>query len=152
VARDEKTKRKKEKPKDDEEGPSKDERRRAKKEAKKAAKRAADAPISAVRVTVHEVGEAARASYDAVSRVLKLSVPVGETGPRGEAGPVGPQGPQGPQGAQGIQGPRGEPGAGLDLRRAPKDQQDREIYVDAEGRLCYRAGSRHFVLSLTPKE
>jgi hypothetical protein len=105
-----------------------------------------------VKVTLHAAGEAPRAAYDAASRVLRLSLPAPEPGPRGEAGPAGVQGPQGPQGAQGIQGPRGETGAGLDLRRAPKDHQERELYVDGEGHLCYRVGGRHFVISLTPKE
>lgn len=46
---------------------------------------------------------------------------------------------------------RGGPGAGLDFNQAPADGKDRAIYVDSAGRLCYREGSAHFLISLTPK-
>jgi len=76
----------------------------------------------------------------------------GPQGPQGQAmrGPQGPQGPHGPQGMQGPSGPAGEPGLGLDLSRAPQDGKKRALYVDSEGRLCYRAGDEHFVVTLSP--
>jgi hypothetical protein len=134
---------------------SKDERRRLEKSAKKAAKRAAKSPVTSISVVTLEAGEAARASFEPHTRALELGLPAGARGGRGERGPAGPQGaqgPQGPHGPQGIQGPRGDSGVGIDLREAPKDHQERELYVDGEGRLCFRAGSQHFAVMLTPKE
>jgi hypothetical protein len=32
----------------------------------------------------------------------------------------------------------------MDFSRAPRDGQRRELYVDGEGRLCFRAGSEQF--------
>jgi hypothetical protein len=124
----------------------------AKKAAKKAEKAAAKSPIALVRVVALEPNETARATYDPLSRVLELMISSGAPGPRGERGPAGHEGPQGPQGPQGIQGPRGDAGLGLDFRRAPKDGRDRELYVDEEGRLSFRAGTRHYLVALTPKE
>jgi hypothetical protein len=139
----------KKKGKDDE--ATAEDQRRADKAARKAAKKAAKSPITSVHVSLIEAGKTPRASYDDESRALELTLPAAGPGPRGEAGPAGPQGPQGPHGAQGIQGPRGEPGFGLDLRHAPRDNQERELYVDAEGRLCFRAGARHFLVTMTPR-
>ena len=142
---------------------SKAERKRqekaAGKAARKAAKRAAKAPIRSVSVESIGAGQPPRASFDPVQRVLELGIPEGEQGPpgppgrpgpRGEAGPAGragAQGPQGPHGPQGTQGPAGSPGergAGVDFSRAPNDGQRRELYVDGDGRLCFRVGSEHF--------
>jgi len=137
-------------------GPSKAERKRWEKEARKAAKSAAKAPIRSVSVKSLGAAEPPRASYDPVERTLELGIPRGEQGPpgppgrpgpRGEAGRAGAQGPQGPHGPQGIQGPAGPPGergAGIDLSRAPNDGQRRALYVDAEGRLCFRAGRERY--------
>ena len=87
----------------------------------------------------------------------------GPAGPRGPEGPTGTQGPQGlkgepgrdgPQGPQGFQGPpgsRGEPGAGIDFSSAPRDGVERSIYLDAAGRLCYREGDSHYLISMTAK-
>ena len=46
---------------------------------------------------------------------------------------------------------RGAPGAGIDLSQAPADGKERAIYVDFNGRLCYREGSVHYLITLTPK-
>jgi hypothetical protein len=121
----------------------------AEKEAKKADKVAAKAAIASVRVEPLEPSKKPSASFDPAVRVLTLSLPMPAAGPRGETGPQGAQGPQGPQG---IQGPRGETGPGLDLRRGPKDHVERELYVDGEGRLCFRAGTHNFVVSVTPRD
>ena len=141
---------------------AKTERKRLKKAARKAAKSAAKAPIRSVLVESVAPGESPRVSYDPIERSLELLIPraeqglpgpQGQTGPRGESGQPGPrgpqgsQGPQGPQGPQGIQGPAGPPGergAGLDSSLAPSDSQRRELYVDSEGRLCFRSGRDHF--------
>jgi len=57
---------------------------------------------------------------------------------------------QGPQGIQGPEGPRGEPGAGIDFSRAPSDGQTRGIYIDVEGRLCFRVGRQDYRVVLEP--
>jgi Collagen triple helix repeat (20 copies) len=138
-------------------------RRAAKKAAKKAAKASAKSPIRSVSIEIRGSGEAPRASFDPVERALVIAIPeraqgapgpVGRPGPRGEpgkAGPPGAQGPQGPHGPQGIQGPAGPPGErgpGIDLGTAPDDGRSRGLYVNAEGRLCFRAGSEHFLVAL----
>jgi Collagen triple helix repeat (20 copies) len=141
---------------------SKAERKRLEKAARKAAKDAAKAPIRSVSVESTEPGEPPRVSFDPIERSLELLIPPaeqgppgpqGQPGPRGESGapgprgPQGPQGPQGPHGPQGIQGPAGpagERGAGMDFSAAPNDGQRRELYVDSEGRLCFRSGREHF--------
>jgi hypothetical protein len=33
---------------------------------------------------------------------------------------------------------------GIDFANAPSDGQTRELYIDFEGRLCFRVGNRHF--------
>jgi hypothetical protein len=124
-------------------------RKAAEKEARKADKLAAKAAIASVRIESLDPGKTPSASFDAKTRQLILNLPAAAPGPRGEAGPQGAQGPQGPQG---IQGPPGETGLGLDFRRAPKDHVARELYVDGDGNLCFRTGTRHFVVSVTPKE
>lgn len=130
------------------------------KAAKKAAKLAAKAPISAVVVTIVGPHDQAGAVYDPATRKLKLVLPGSPTGPagrpgppgaRGEPGPRGQQGTQGPHGPQGIQGPVGPQGVGVDVSLAPDDGQLRSIYVDGEGKLCYRVGKQNFVVSLTAK-
>jgi hypothetical protein len=40
---------------------------------------------------------------------------------------------------------------GIDFSQAPADGQERAIYIDSGGRLCYRQGSTHFLITLTPK-
>ena len=99
----------------------------------------------------------------------KPRAPAVKAGPKGEQGPQGPRGPAGlpgPQGPRGEAGPRGEPGrdgltgaaglrgapgVGLDFAQAPADGKERAVYVDSSGRLCYREGPAHFLISLTPK-
>jgi len=137
--------------------------RLSKKEAKRAAKLAAKAAIGRVVVAEADGRASCAADYDPLTRTLSLSLPRGANGPPGPAGPAGrpgargergaagPQGPQGPHGPQGIQGPAGLPGAGLDLTLAPEDGRQRTLYVDEEGRLCYRVGSNHFVVAVSPK-
>jgi hypothetical protein len=99
----------------------------------------------------------AAASYDPSSRTLRLVLPRGAAGPPGPAGRTGPkgdggpQGLQGPHGPQGVQGPPGPPSRGIDLSQAPDDGRERSLYLDAEGRLCYRVGHEHFFVHLTPK-
>ncbi len=129
---------------------SKKDRQKAERAAKKAEKRAAKSPIADVRV-VAEPGASATGRFDAATRVLELVVPV-VAGPRGERGAPGPEGSQGPQGAQGVQGPKGDSGVGLNFRDAPSDGQEREFYIDSDGRLCFRVGSRRFTVALTPIE
>jgi hypothetical protein len=51
----------------------------------------------------------------------------------------------------GVAGLRGAPGAGIDFSQAPADGKDRAIYVDSTGRLCYREGSTHYLITFTPK-
>jgi hypothetical protein len=138
------------------------EKKAAKKAAKRAAKKAAKSPILAVTVSMVGDEEEPGAAFDPAERTLALHLPAGDAGapgpagkpgPRGEAGPRGPQGPQGPHGPQGIQGPPGPPGetgVGIDLGRAPQDGRKRSLYVDSEGRLCYRAGNEHFLVTLSP--
>jgi hypothetical protein len=46
---------------------------------------------------------------------------------------------------------RGEQGAGIDFSLAPQDGVERTLYLDREGRLCYREGDRHFLVSVIPK-
>jgi hypothetical protein len=149
------------------ESTSKAERKRqekaARKAARKAAKKAAKSPIRSVTVERLGAGQPPRASFDPVDRVLELAIPegaegspgpAGRPGPRGEAGQAGRpggQGPQGPHGPQGIQGPAGAPGergAGIDFSHAPNDGQRRDLYVNGEGRLCFRVGSQHFLVVL----
>src|SRR5262249_54366845 len=146
--------------KDDTAAPDEANGKAARKAAKRAAKLAAKSPIAMVAVANGQDRDAAVADYDPVSRTLSLTLPRGPAGPsgaaggpgaRGERGAPGPQGPQGPHGPQGVQGPSGPPGAGLDLSLAPDDARSRSLYVDEEGRLCYRAGKDHFVVSLNPK-
>ncbi|HXB55231.1 MAG TPA: hypothetical protein VN461_10635 [Vicinamibacteria bacterium] len=45
----------------------------------------------------------------------------------------------------------GPQGVGVDLSLAPDDGQLRSIYVDGDGKLYYRVGKQHFVVSLTAK-
>ena len=147
---------------------SKAERKRLKKAAKRAAKEVARSPIQSVTIETLGASEAARISFDPVERVLALALPdgpkgppgppgpAGRLGPRGAAGPPGkpgaqgPQGPHGPQGTQGPPGPPGEPGTGIDFGYAPNDGQSRELFVDGDGRLCFRVGNRHFRVVLEP--
>jgi hypothetical protein len=147
---------------------SKAERKRLEKAAKRAAKEVARSPIHSVTIEMLGPGEAPLASFNPVERVLKLALPagpkgppgppgpVGRVGPRGVAGPAGrpgaqgPQGPHGPQGTQGPLGPPGEPGTGLDFSYAPSDGQSRELYIDGDGRLCFREGNRHFRVAMEP--
>jgi hypothetical protein len=147
---------------------SKAERKRLEKEVKRAAKAEARSPIRAVTIEVLGPGGDAAATFDPMERVLKLALPegpkgpagpsgpAGRVGPRGAAGPAGkpgaqgPQGPHGPQGTQGPVGPPGDPGAGLDLAGAPSDGKVRELYVDEDGRLCFREGNRSFRVVLEP--
>ena len=147
---------------------SKVERKRLKKAAKRAAKEAARSPIQSVTIETLAASEAARVSFDPVERVLALELPdapkgppgppgpAGRVGPRGAAGPPGkpgaqgPQGPHGPQGTLGPPGPPGEPGTGIDFGYAPNDGQSRELFVDGDGRLCFRVGNRHFRVLLEP--
>lgn len=133
------------------------ESRAARKAAKKAEKLAAKAAIYVVEVAAVAPDAPAAAQYDSLTRALKLTVPrgatgapgaIGRPGPRGEPGPRGPQGPQGPQG---ILGPGGPAGFGLDLSLAPDDGMERSLYIDGEGRLCYRAGRDHFIIELEAK-
>ena len=136
------------------------------------------APVTLVAVKALAAGEPAAAAYSAVTGVLELGIPqgkegraglIGKPGPKGEPGPQGPQGPrgepgargetgargepgrEGPQGTQGTPGPRGEPGIGIDYSLAPEDGFMRALYIDRDGRLCYREGDRHFLISVTPK-
>src|SRR5262249_40203190 len=131
------------------------ERKRREKELRKAAKRQSKLPIRSVSVSGLPAGEDPGVSFDAAAGALLLQIPggaKGEPGPSGRQGvrgDVGRQGPQGPQGAQGIQGPPGERGIGLDLNGAPNDGKERALYVDGQGRLCFRAGADHFVVALT---
>lgn len=129
----------------------------ARKAAKKARKLAAKAPIAEVEILVLDSHVPPAAAYDIATRTLKLGIPrgapgaqgpVGRPGPPGERGPQGPQGPHGPQGTQGPPGPES---VGVDLSLAPADGQRREIFVDADGRLCYRVGREQFLIALTPK-
>ncbi len=147
---------------------SKAERKRLEKAAKRAAKEAARSPIRAVTFETLRPDESPRASFDPVERVLTLALPegpkgqpgpsgpAGRVGPRGAAGPPGkpgvqgPQGPHGPQGTQGPAGPPGEPGVGLDFGYAPSDGKSRELYIDGDGRLCFREGTRHFHIVMEP--
>ena len=147
---------------------SKGERKRQLKAAKRAAKEAARAPIHAVAIETLGPGETPLASFDPVERVLTLALPEGPKGPAGPPGPVGrvgprgvpgpagkpgaqgPQGPHGPQGTQGPVGPPGEPGAGLDFGYGPSDGQSRGLYIDGDGRLCFREGTRHFRVVMEP--
>jgi hypothetical protein len=46
---------------------------------------------------------------------------------------------------------RGAPGAGIDLSRAPADGRERVIFVDPNGRLCYREGAVEYLVTLVPK-
>lgn len=152
--------------------PSKADRKRQKAEqkaAKKAAKQAAKSPIQSVSMERVAAGEPPGATFDPVIRSLTLALPQssagapgpagrqgarGETGPVGPRGPQGPQGPQGPHGPQGVQGPAGPPGqvgGGLDLSGAPQDGRKRALYVDDEGRLCFRSGQDHFVVVVAPR-
>jgi hypothetical protein len=141
------------------------ERKRREKEAKRAAKEAARSPIHAATIETLGPGEAPLASFDPVARVLKLAFPEGPKGPPGPSGPIGrvgprgvaglagrpgAQGPHGPQGTQGPVGPPGEQGAGLDFSNAPSDGQSRELYIDGDGRLCFREGRRHFRVVMEP--
>jgi len=41
------------------------------------------------------------------------------------------------------------PGAGIDLSQAPADGRDRAIFVDSNGRLCYREGPVQYLKRLT---
>ena len=137
--------------------------RAGRKAAKKAAKLAKKAAIQSVETITGDSGARAAAEYDPSSRTLRLVLPRGATGPagpvgrpgprggRGPQGEQGPQGPQGPHGPQGVQGPTGPRGAGIDHSLATDDGRERAIYVDAEGRLCYRVGREHFLIALTPK-
>jgi hypothetical protein len=144
---------------------SKADRKAAKKADRKAAQKAAKSPIQSVVVETLGAGQLPRADFDPGARVLKLAIPrgtegpagpMGKPGPKGEPGPPGkpgPQGFQGPHGPQGIQGPEGPPGergAGIDFSRAPNDGQARELYVDGEGRLCYRVGKQQYRVALEP--
>jgi hypothetical protein len=145
------------------EADSKAERKRRDKEAKKAAKRAAKSPIRSVSIEGLAPGEPPRVSFDPLERGLELAIPegaqgapgpAGRPGPRGESGrtgpsgPPGPQGPHGPQGIQGPPGPSGERGAGINFSDAPNDSLKRELYIDGEGRLCFRAGKKQFLVAL----
>jgi hypothetical protein len=51
----------------------------------------------------------------------------------------------------GVAGMRGAPGAGIELSQAPADGKDRAIFVDSNGRLCYREGQVQYLINLTPK-
>lgn len=147
---------------------SREESKRQKKASKRAAKEAARAPIRSVEIELLGPNAVPRGSFDAAERTLLLALPEGPKGSPGPAGPAGrvglrgapgpagkpgaqgPQGPHGPQGTQGPGGPPGEPGAGLDFNEAPNDGQRRELYVDAEGRLCFRAGQQLFRVGVEP--
>jgi hypothetical protein len=107
------------------------EEKKAAKAAKKAAKAVAKSPIGTVRVMTLDWNESARATYDPVGRSLDLMLPGGAPGPKGEPGPAGPP---------------------LDLSQGPKDGQVRELFVDRDGHLCFRIGSREFVVALVPKD
>jgi hypothetical protein len=144
------------------------ERKRLQKAARKAKKEAARSPIRTVVVDVGPVGDTPRASYDALNRVLAMRFPAppkgplgprgpaGRTGPRGAQGPTGnvglqgPMGPPGPAGPAGQMGPSGEQGQGIDFSYAPADGQSRELYIDGDGRLCFRVGNQHFRVVLEP--
>jgi hypothetical protein len=128
----------------------------ARKAAKKARKLAKKAPVAEVEIVTLDPQLPAAVAYDASNRMLKLALPrgaagvpgpAGRPGPRGERGPQGPQGPHGPQG---IQGPAGPAGVGIDLSLVPEDGRQRSIYVDADGKLCYRVGREQFVINVTP--
>ena len=127
----------------------------ARKAAKKARKLAAKAPIAAVEVVTVDSDLPAAATFDPSTKTLKLVLPRGEAGaagPVGRPGPRGEAGPQGPHGPQGIQGPAAGPeGIGLDLSSAPEDGQRRSLYVDAEGKLCFRVGREQFLIAVSPK-
>jgi hypothetical protein len=151
---------------------SKAERKRlekaAKKAAKEAAKEAARSPIRSVQLEMRGPDEAPQASFEPVQRVLTLGIPAGPKGPSGPTGPpgrvgprgtpgapgkpggIGPQGPHGPQGTQGPLGPSGDQGTGLDFSYAPTDGQSRELYIDGDGRLCFRVGNQHYRVLLEP--
>ena len=36
-------------------------------------------------------------------------------------------------------------------KKRAKTKRPARVYVDAEGRLCFRAGARHFLVTLTPR-
>ena len=132
---------------------SKAERKHREKAAKRAAKEALRSPIRAVTIEALGSGEAPLVSFDPVERVLRLGLPEGPKGPPGPSGPVGrvgPRGAAGPAGKPGTQGPPGEPGAGLDFSYSPSDGKSRELYIDADGRLCFREGNHHFRVALEP--
>jgi hypothetical protein len=128
--------------------------RAARKAAKKGEKLAKKAAIRFVDIVTVGADATASGRYDPSTRSLELALPCGSAGrpgPRGQPGPKGPQGPQGPHGPQGIQGPTGPQGLGIDIALAPDDGLDRSIYVDGEGKLCYRVGTDHFVIDVTKK-
>jgi hypothetical protein len=54
------------------------------------------APVASIGVVTLEAGEAARASFEPLTRALELGLPTGPRA-RGERGPADPQGAQGPQ-------------------------------------------------------
>jgi hypothetical protein len=152
-------------PRPDEAPATSEDAHKREKAERKAAKKAAKSPIRSVTVESLEPGRSPQVSYEPVERILRLAMPrgalgpsgpAGKTGPKGEPGPPGrpglqgPQGPQGPQGIQGPEGPPGERGVGIDFSRAPSDGQARELYVDFDGRLCFRIGSRHYRVVLEP--
>jgi hypothetical protein len=61
------------------------------------------------------------------------------------------RGEPGREGMPGAAGMRGAPGPGIDFSQAPADGKERAIYVDSSGRLCYREGSVHYLITLAPK-
>jgi hypothetical protein len=128
--------------------------------AKQGKKKPAVSPISSVTVKSLGAGATATAEYDPVTGVLALGIPQGKQGPPGPAGTPGPRGEPGFQGPQGLRGEfglrgetgqKGEPGKGIDFSLAPQDGVERTLYLDREGRLCFREGDRHFLISVTPK-
>jgi hypothetical protein len=145
------------------------------KKEKKAKKGGSEGTVVVVQATPLPHGKTPTATFDPATGLLDLGIPSGAPGaqgppgPRGESGPrgeqglrgerghdgapgvQGPQGPQGPQGVQGLPGPKGDPGQGLDLSLGPEDGMHRALYVDRQGRLCYREGDRHYVVTLTPR-
>lgn len=144
-------------------------------EKKKKSDKAKEPVISEVNVFTVSHGEKAEASFDPESHVLELRIPEGKIGPQGTIGPKGEQGPQGAQGLQGARGPmgpkgesgrngepgpqgpqgpqgiKGDSGIGIDFS-AIKDSMERKIFVDAEGKLCYKEGDKVFLISLSEKE
>jgi hypothetical protein len=46
---------------------------------------------------------------------------------------------------------RGAPGVGIDFSQAPADGRERAIFVDSNGRLCYREGPVQYLVNLTPR-